>query len=197
MDVLGEEVDSGLPLVYYECTGNWNQLFSPRPDRSVTVTRPDLISQLRRKDLKPINETLCLQSQIDVEGVISLVTGQCSERANKGANGNLYLESDFDMIADDMKFHFILGDDNSNNNTYKKKSGLRNLELLAPRKMSLDEAAADGRATLEAQRMKQRRIHEEKYIGTQVNLGNSDDSGRSEMINKGGGILKRYVDTSI
>ena len=170
LDVQGEEVDEGSPLVYYECTGNWNQLFSPLPDGSISVTRPGLISQLRRKDLQAVNETFCLQSRLGDGGIISLVTAVCGD-------------------DDDIKFSFILGDNeheseghNENYNKDDAVSGQQILKALAPQKMSLEEAAADGRATLEAQRRIQRRKERERDVDGSKDHNDVENSGRGISI---------------
>lgn len=78
LDIAGESAKPLAPLLGYECSGRWNQLFQFNNDCTISATQPEFIGRVRGYDTEV---TVCLDATKGNEGV--LTTNPC---INKNSN---------------------------------------------------------------------------------------------------------------
>ncbi len=74
-DISGEVAHFQVPLIGYECTGRWNQLFYFTSTNRILAVQPEFISKVRGQQLNKRLE-VCLEAQLDTN---SVVTAPCQQ----------------------------------------------------------------------------------------------------------------------
>eukprot|EP01038_Epipyxis_sp_PR26KG_P012610 gene12610-16907_t len=84
VDISGENPSFGVPLIGYECTGRWNQLFRLGANCSVFATQPEMIGRVRNTDFNNNDNNdvhLCLEGLNSTSSVV--FTGPCLHNENE------------------------------------------------------------------------------------------------------------------
>ena len=85
LDISGETASGGAPLITWECTGQWNQLFRFLHDCSLSAVQPEFIGKVRGAEGR--NVTLCV--------------GKAPRRSESGPGPGASLKGDHDEDEDD------------------------------------------------------------------------------------------------
>jgi hypothetical protein len=86
VDIAGENAAVGIPLIGYECTGRWNQLFRLGVDLTVVSTQPKVIGRVRGNEDGDVH--LCLAALPDGR----VITDHCPSDQNRDS------EEHFDAV---------------------------------------------------------------------------------------------------
>ena len=67
LDISGEDANGGSPLISWDCSGQWNQLFRFLPDCSISAVQPEFIGKVR--GMEGQNVSLCIEPGPRAEGL--------------------------------------------------------------------------------------------------------------------------------
>ena len=108
LDVSGQSARSGTPLIGWECTGEWNQLFKLHSNCTISTEQPEMYTKIRDDENK--NITLCLES--NHMGMI--ITNECVKPLNVSLDKKLSTDSNNDKSIQQLLQTFFY---NKVNNT--------------------------------------------------------------------------------